>query len=51
MFKPYDFSVAARSMVSLSGLKWGLDFNKAIENSGIVVVVGYGTREAIGSTV
>ena len=31
------------------GIEWGLDFNKAIENSGVVVIVGYGAREAIGS--
>ena len=31
------------------GIEWGLDFNKAIENSGVVIIVGYGAREAIGS--
>ena len=31
------------------GIEWGLDFNKAIENSGVVLIVGYGAREAIGS--
>ena len=31
------------------GIEWSLDFNKAIENSGVVVIVGYGAREAIGS--
>ena len=31
------------------GIEWGLDFNKPIENSGVVVIVGYDAREAVGS--
>ena len=31
------------------GIEWRLDFNKAIENSGTIIIVGCSAREAIGS--
>jgi hypothetical protein len=29
------------------GIEWCLDFNQAIENSGTIIIVGYGSREAV----